>query len=273
MKQATTVLISNFSEKGENKEGIQSLLDQLTGHQVHVISCDFAKDEIALETRNWLTFHQNGVAAVYPVKSKKRRSGRSEVVFETLEAAGICVEAVVDYTEAEEEGCYLEGTRSMVLDKVNEIAYASISMHTDESLFIEFCEDFEYTPIVFSSVDELEEPVSYTSDILFVGDSVAMIASSYIQDKKERKLVLNQLKNSGKKIIYLNKNQVNKGVTATLQVNNTSGEQLFFMAESAYESLHPEQITTLMEYGRIVALEKLPAACTKFRNFAMGIEL
>ena len=71
MKQATTVLISNFSEKGENKEGIQSLLDQLTGHQVHVISCDFAKDEIALETRNWLTFHQNGVAAVYPVKSKK----------------------------------------------------------------------------------------------------------------------------------------------------------------------------------------------------------
>jgi hypothetical protein len=273
MKRSTTVLISNFSQTGEEKEAVKSLVAHLNTHKVRVISCDFAKDENALETRNWLTFHQEGVAAVYPLKSIDRRSSRSEVVFEKLEAAGVDVESVVDYTEAEEEGCYLEGTRSMVLDRGNEIAYASISNHTDESLFIEFCEDFEYTPIVFASTYEAGEAVAYTSDILFVGEGVAMIASSCIQDKKERKLVLNQLKKSGKELIFVNENQVNQGVTSILQVINEQEEILFFITEPVYGFLQEVQINTLSRHGSIVVLKEFPSAYVNLSNLANTIEM
>ncbi len=273
MNQDTTVLISNFSQAGVKKEAVQSLVDQLISHKVHVICCDLAEDENALETRNWLTFHQKGMAAVYPLKSKNKRSSRSEVIFEKLEAAGVNVESVVDYTQAEEEGCYLEGTRSMVLDSANEIAYASISNHTDEYLFIEFCEDFEYTPIVFASSYEAGVAVAYTSDVLFVGEGVAMIASSCIQDKKERKLVLNQLKKSGKELIFINEKQVKQGVTSILQVKSKKGELLFLIAEPAYVFLLEVQINTLTKYGRIVVFTELPSAFTNLRNFANTIEI
>jgi hypothetical protein len=57
----------------------------------------------------------------------------------------------MDYTAAEKDSIFLEGTGSMILDRENSKAYCALSPRADEELFIEFCEDFEYTPVIFTA--------------------------------------------------------------------------------------------------------------------------
>ncbi|MCD8444464.1 arginine deiminase-related protein, partial [Tenacibaculum finnmarkense] len=105
----------------------------------------------ALFPNNWISFHENGDVAIYPMFAENRRLEKREDVLTILEEQGFKINSIVDYSEAEEQGVFLEGTGSMILDRVNRKAYCALSPRADEELFIEFCEDFEYTPIIFTA--------------------------------------------------------------------------------------------------------------------------
>src|SRR5690606_3897469 len=81
---------------------------------------------------NWVSFHENGNIALYPMFAENRRLERREDILETLEAAGFKINHIVDYTSAEDEHVYLEGTGSLVLDRVNQKAYCALSPRADE---------------------------------------------------------------------------------------------------------------------------------------------
>ena len=100
---------------------------------------------------NWISFHQDGTVAIYPMFAENRRHERREDVLNVLEEKGFLIENIIDYTSAEDEDIFLEGTGSVLLDRVNKKAYCALSARADEGLFIEFCEDFEYTPVVFTA--------------------------------------------------------------------------------------------------------------------------
>ena len=115
---------------------------------------------------NWISFHANGTIGLYPMFAENRRLERKESVLEAVEAEGFIVKNVVDYTAAETDSLFLEGTGSILLDRVNNKAYCAISDRADEELFIEFCEDFEYTPVVFSAyqtVNDKREKIYHTN--------------------------------------------------------------------------------------------------------------
>ncbi|MDG2073247.1 MAG: arginine deiminase-related protein, partial [Polaribacter sp.] len=59
---------------------------------------------------NWISFHENGDVGLYPMFAENRRLERREDVLEVLESKGFVIENIVDYTEAEEEVVFLEGT-------------------------------------------------------------------------------------------------------------------------------------------------------------------
>ncbi|MDX1759800.1 MAG: arginine deiminase-related protein, partial [Arenibacter algicola] len=121
---------------------------------VNVIVVDDKKDldtPDSIFPNNWVSFHADGTVGLYPMFAENRRNERREDILALLEQRGFIIENVMDYTSAEEEGYILEGTGSVVLDRVNDKAYCALSDRADEDLFIEFCEDFEYTPIVFTA--------------------------------------------------------------------------------------------------------------------------
>ncbi len=100
---------------------------------------------------NWVSFHSNGNVAIYPMFAENRRRERRDEVFIRLEKEGFKIENIIDYTSAEDEGVFLEGTGSLLLDRINRKAYCALSPRADEDLFIEFCEDFEYSPVLFTA--------------------------------------------------------------------------------------------------------------------------
>ncbi|MDB9723042.1 arginine deiminase-related protein, partial [Polaribacter sp.] len=120
------------------------------GVEVLVISdTDTFDTPDAIFPNNWISFHADGTVGLYPMFAENRRLERRDDILTEIEEKGFLIENVVDYTAAEFEDFFLEGTGSIILDRVNKKAYCALSVRADEELFIEFCEDFEYTPVVF----------------------------------------------------------------------------------------------------------------------------
>ncbi len=209
----------------------------------------------AIFPNNWISFHINGDIALYPMFAENRRLERNETVLETLEAQGFTINNVVDYTEAEEEGLFLEGTGSIILDRENRKAYCALSPRADEDLFIEFCEDFEYTPVIFTAnqtVDGERKPIYHTNVMMAIAETFAVICLNTIDDKKERKAVVQSLKENGKEVIAITEAQMQQFAGNMLQVQGSEERSYLVMSETAFNSLTEDQVTKIKAHTNIL---------------------
>ena len=203
---------------------------------------------------NWITFHQNGNVAIYPMFAENRRRERREDILDKVEEDGFLIENVYDYTDAEQENIFLEGTGAMVLDRVHRKAYCALSPRADEELFIEFCEDFEYTPVIFRAyqkVDGKQVPIYHTNVMMALGENFAVVCLDTITDKSERKNLLHHLKEDKKEIISITPEQMCQYAGNMLQVQGKNSTYLV-MSDAAYNALTPQQIQTIEKYTQIL---------------------
>ena len=205
---------------------------------------------------NWISFHENGNVGLYPMYAENRRLERREDVLFRLEEEGFQINQIVDYTSAEEEGVFLEGTGSLLLDRENRKAYCALSPRADEDLFIEFCEDFEYTPIIFTAnqtVDGKRKAIYHTNVMMCLAETFAVICLDTIDDKKERKHVVENLKQDGKEVITISEAQVNNFAGNMLQVRGKDDKRYLIMSQAAYDSLRPAQIELIEKHCDILS--------------------
>ncbi len=204
---------------------------------------------------NWVSFHENGNVGIYPMFAENRRNERRDDILETLEEKGFLIENIVDYTSAEAEELYLEGTGSIILDREHKKAYCALSARADEELFIEFCEDFEYTPVVFTAnqtVNGERLPIYHTNVMMCVADAFAVICLDTIDDKKEKKNVVEHLKQDGKEIIAITEAQMHQFAGNMLQVEGMGGQTYLVMSTTAFNSLTPEQRKAIEKHCPII---------------------
>lgn len=205
---------------------------------------------------NWISFHENGDVVLYPMFAENRREERREDILDILEDNGFIINEIMDYTSAEEDGFYLEGTGSIVLDRENAKAYCSLSPRADEELFIEFCEDFEFSPILFEAFQTVngERKLIYHANVMMcVGDTFAVICADCIDDKKERKMVLDSLRGDDKEIILITESQVNNFAGNMLELKGADERRYLVMSTSAHQSLTKKQIAQLEEHVTILS--------------------
>ncbi len=205
---------------------------------------------------NWVSFHENGDIALYPMFAINRRRERREEVINQLEEKGFKIQNIVDYTVAEDAHLYLEGTGSLVLDRIHKKAYCALSPRADEELLIEFCEDFEYTPVIFTAfqtVNGKRLPIYHTNVMMCVAKDFAVICLDCIDDKKERKNVMQHLKEEGKEVILITEAQVEQFAGNMLEVTDKNGQSITVMSKSAFDSLTKTQIALIEKYSRIVS--------------------
>ena len=203
---------------------------------------------------NWITFHQNGDIAIYPMFAENRRRERREDILDKVEAEGFDIENVYDYTDAEKENIFLEGTGAMILDRVNRKAYCALSPRADEELFIEFCEDFEYTPVIFKAYQQVNNeqlPIYHTNVMMALGVDFAVVCLDTITDKSERKNLLHHLKEDKKEVINITPEQMCQYAGNMLQVQGKNSTYLV-MSDTAYNALTPQQIQTIEKHTQIL---------------------
>jgi len=205
---------------------------------------------------NWISFHESGDVVLYPMFAENRRKERREDILDILEEHGFVINEIMDYTSAEEDGFYLEGTGSLLLDRENGKAYCALSPRADEELFIEFCEDFEYSPILFEAfqtVNGERKLIYHTNVMMCIGDTFAVICADCIDDKKERKMVLDSLKGDEKEIMLITEDQVNSFAGNMLEVKGADDRRYLVMSRSAHQSLTKKQIAQIEEHVTILS--------------------
>ena len=210
----------------------------------------------AIFPNNWISFHTDGTVGLYPMFAENRRLERRDDILAKIEEKGFLIEQVVDYTAAEFEDFFLEGTGSLILDRVNKKAYCALSVRADEELFIEFCEDFEYTPVVFianQTVKEKREPIYHTNVMMCVAETFAVICLETIDNKSERKNVLKHLKEDGKQVIEITTLQMHNFAGNMLQVRGADDELFLVMSAAAHESLTQSQIAKINNHCKIIS--------------------
>lgn len=240
-------------------EEFDAFVQKLQAAGIQVVVVDDTKEfdtPDSIFPNNWISFHQNGTVALYPMFAENRRFERKESVVEAVEEKGFSIKHVVDYTEAEQENLFLEGTGSIILDREYQKAYCALSPRADEQLFIEFCEDFDFFPVIFSAyqtVNQKREKIYHTNVMMCIGSTFAVICLDSIDDKKERKNVINHLKKDNKDIIEITEDQVNQFAGNMLQLLGKNNTPFLIMSQSAFDSLRADQLSKLEKHTKIIS--------------------
>lgn len=253
--------IQNEEINKKAQEEFDRFVAKLESVGVNVVVVNDSKENDTPDSifpNNWVSFHEDGTAVVYPMFAENRRLERRMEFFEVLESRGFEIKDVVDYTPAEEENLFLEGTGSIILDRENEKAYCSISPRADEELFIEFCEDMEFTPVIFTayqSVDGKRKPIYHTNVMMCVAEEFAVLCLDSIDDAKERRNVVRHLKEDGKELINITEGQVHQFAGNMLQVRSADGMKYLVMSSTAHKSLSQEQVNKIEKHCKILSAD------------------
>jgi len=255
-------VINNLSPKDVNQKAQQEFDDFVEKLKNIGINVIVVQDTPTPDTpdsifpNNWISFHQNGNVILYPMFAENRRLERREDILDIIEENGFKIENTIDYTSAEKENLFLEGTGSVVLDRANQKAYCALSPRADQDLFIEFCEDQDLAPIIFHSyqtVNQKRELIYHTNVMMCVADKFAVICADTIDDKQEKKLVLDSLKEDNKEIILITEEQVNNFAGNMLELRGENDKSYLIMSKSAEQSLTREQRSKIEKYTTILS--------------------
>ncbi|CEN47667.1 conserved hypothetical protein [Capnocytophaga canis] len=249
--------LKNEEINNKAQQEFDAFVQKLENIGVNVIVVDDIYEQNTPDSvfpNNWISFHQNGNIALYPMFAENRRRERRDDVLDLLEEKGFSIENVYDYTDAEKEELFLEGTGSMILDRANEVAYCALSPRADEELFIEFCEDFEYTPVIFKAyqtVNGKRALIYHTNVMMALGETFAVVCLDAVDDKSERKALTESLKRTGKEIISITEEQMHRFAGNMLQVQGSDHTYLV-MSQAAYDSLTEKQIKNIEKHCKIL---------------------
>lgn len=202
---------------------------------------------------NWVSFHADGRVVLYPMEADNRRTERRMDIVESLDTTyGFQVSEVVDLSHHEQAGHFLEGTGSMVLDRVNRIAYACLSSRTQLDVLGDFAQRLEYDVVAFDAVDRDGVPIYHTNVLMNVGEKLAVICDRAIARDDQRAAVLRRLQETGYDVVSLNYDQLDAFAGNMLELRNKNGDRLLAMSQRAYDSLDKKQQRKLRDNGSII---------------------
>jgi hypothetical protein len=235
-------------------EGLASALEQ-AGVSVHVFD-DTREPHTpdAIFPNNWVSFHADGTVVLYPMMAENRRLERRLDVLEALSAKhGFRASRIIDLTCHEQAGRYLEGTGSLVLDRIHRVAYACVSPRTDLDVLGDFAQQLDYDIVAFEAHDAGGAAIYHTNVLMSVGERFAAVCSSAIRED-ERAAVMDTLRGSGRAIVDLTLQQMASFAGNMLEIGSSRIGSVIAMSERARDSLTAVQRQTLeSSAGAIVA--------------------
>ncbi|WP_432204608.1 citrulline utilization hydrolase CtlX [Cetobacterium somerae] len=235
-----------------------SLVEKIksVGIEVDVIndtSTPYTPDSIF--PNNWFSSHQDGKLIIYPMFANDRRLERTKFLSNLKEIQNKTSITVLDLTYFEKDDKFLEGTGALVLDRINKIAYCSLSPRANEDVLKEFCNLTNYKAIKFHSVQNINNiltPIYHTNVMMGVTENFVVICLDSITDLKEREKVITSISISGKEIINITLNQVLKFCGNVLELKNLKGDRYTLMSKSAFQGFTKEQLEIIKKSSEII---------------------
>ena len=256
-----TALSNKFQTKG-NDENInlsaQVAFDEfveqleLCGINVMVIQDTpepFTPDSIF--PNNWISMHHSGKLIIYPMEAPNRRLERRKDILDNIRQK-YDLNVVLDFSHYEEENKFLEGTGSLVLDRINRVAFACISSRTHPDVLAAWLKQINYELVTFHAFDQNQHPIYHTNVLMCMGDKFCVICLEAITDLDERLKIQQKIESLGKEVIEISLAQMNDFAGNMLLLKNKNDKKFLVMSDRAYKTLNKHQIELLEEYAEII---------------------
>lgn len=252
----------NDSPVNEIQQQAEQEFDQmvatLSAAKVNVVviqDTSLPKKPDAIFPNNWFTTHQNGQIIFYPMEAKNRHLERRLDVIDLLyKKHRFYFSQIINLETQPWEPKFLEGTGSLILDRVNQIAYMGISTRSDPSLLAKFCKTMEYSAVTFHAADQNQTPIYHTNVMMSVGEKFAILCKESISSKKEQEAVIHSLEKTGKKVIEISYSQMNAFAGNALELQSQDGESLLAISEQAWKSLQESQQQQIKQYCQVIPI-------------------
>jgi len=205
---------------------------------------------------NWASFHADGRVVLYPMEAENRRLERRLDLIEALSSKhGFAVKEVVDLAFHEQAGHYLEGTGSMVLDRIKHIAYACLSSRTQLDPLGDFAQRMDYDVVTFDAVDGDGVAIYHSNVMMSIGEKIAVICAAAIKRDEQRTAVLQRLADSGREVILLSYDQLQAFAGNMLELRSSTGNSVMAMSQQAYDVLDDSQLERIRAASNIVSAD------------------
>ncbi len=260
---------NNFYQKTDDREAdeIRSLaraefdgfVALLRGQGIHVITVEDTDSPVkadAVFPNNWFTTHADGKIILYPMYSPNRRLERRKDLIEQLMGHGFRVKEIIDMSFFEDDGQYLEGTGSMVMDHGSKSIYACYSPRTNQIPLNYVAQLLGYEVVDFNAVQEVGgavTPIYHTNVMMHIGSDLAVVCLDSIPKASDRRRVQESLTKSGKKVVPITGKQKFNFAGNMLEVCNGAGQKFTVMSRAALDSLNKGQVQLIEKYTDILS--------------------
>ncbi|MCU0328530.1 MAG: arginine deiminase-related protein [Chitinophagales bacterium] len=229
------------------------MVEALIAHQIQVEVYQDTDNPIkpdAIFPNNWLAMMPQNQIVTFPMKTPNRQAEyREDIVQDLIEKYPNST--YLSLTDLQHQDIALEGTGSMVLDHINQRAYACLSPRTDIDAFIDFANQINYTPIYFHAF--LENTLIYHTNVMMaIGTGYAVINLSCIRDPKEQNFVQDYLLKDKLDLIEISDTQMQQFAGNMLELS-VKDKRYIVMSRTAYQSLKPHQIDTITKHASILS--------------------
>ena len=193
---------------------------------------------------NWVVTFEDGTYDLFSMQSSNRRIERSNSNINFLNTN---YSLKNDLTEYEAKNIFLEGTGSLVLDRVNKTAYMAESYRSNVSLASKWSQLRGYDLVHFKSYID-KKPTYHTNVLMFITNKFAGICFDSISDSK---YLLSNIEKTHK-ILYLSIEQVKNFSGNAIAVRNINNEAKFLISSSGLKALDLIQKRFIEKYYDIV---------------------
>jgi len=204
---------------------------------------------------DWVSYHEDGTYAIYPMLAPNRRLERREdIMTELKEKYNFKITRKIDFTEEENNNKFLEGAGVLVFDFPNKIVYCSISNRANKELIEKAAAELGYKAVTFRAVDDKGLDLYHTTVVMALGEKYVVICEDCVIDPKEKEVLWKTLEETGHEIIPITFDQMYSYAGNALELVNNKGEKFLSMSRRAYNSLTVEQRQKIGKYVELLSI-------------------
>ena len=262
-KNAQTIESNHYQIEGDNEDikiitikAIKEFNDfklELESNGINILCFEGSKECPDHIFPNWFTTFSDKTMQIFSMLAPNRRTEKTPEIISYLQKD---YDLTHNYSSFEDKDVFLEGTRSMVFDRVNKIVYAGLSPRTNQNLLTEWCKEHSYELVKVQTESHTGAPIYHTDVFMFVGTDVIGICYEVI--KSEYRELLKEKVSKYHTVMEISKEQILDFCGNALEAKDKEGNLYLIMSSRAHDALNHDQLNILNTFYKKIIHSDLP---------------
>ena len=262
-KNAQTIESNHYQIEGENEDikiitikAIKEFNDfklELESNGINILCFEGSKQCPDHIFPNWFTTFSDKTMQIFSMLAPNRRTEKTPEIISYLQKD---YDLTHNYSSFEDKDVFLEGTSSMVFDRVNKIVYAGLSPRTNQNLLTEWCKEHSYELVKVQTESHTGAPIYHTDVFMFVGTDVIGICYEVI--KSEYRELLKEKVSKYHTVMEISKEQILDFCGNALEAKDKEGNLYLIMSSRAHDALNHDQLNILNTFYKKIIHSDLP---------------